>query len=162
MIEPAHIQGQLVTRDANLAIVVARFNDLITRHLLWGAEQTWQRLGGETGALTDSWVPGSFELPVTAKALAASGRYHAVICLGCVIRGETDHYDHVVNQAAKGIREVGTQTGVPCIFGVITCDTVEQAINRAGVKQGNQGEKALMAGLEMAQLIRQLGGKREG
>jgi len=162
MIEPAHIQGQLVTRDANLAIVVARFNDLITRHLLWGAEQTWQRLGGEPGALTVSWVPGSFELPVTAKALAASGRYHAVICLGCVIRGETDHYDHVVNQAAKGIREVGTQTGVPCIFGVITCDTVEQAINRAGVKQGNQGEKALMAGLEMAQLIRQLGGKREG
>jgi 6,7-dimethyl-8-ribityllumazine synthase len=147
------MQGELVAGDWRVAIAVARFNDLITRHLLWGAEQTWARLGGEADALSVSWVPGSLELPVTAKHLAESGHYAAVVCLGCVIRGETDHYDHVVAQAAKGIREVSTSTGVPCIFGVLTCDTVEQAINRAGVKQGNQGEKALMAGVEMANLL---------
>jgi len=148
-----HLQGELAAKDARLAVVVARFNDLITRHMLWGAEQAWARLGGEAERLTVSWVPGSLELPVTAKHLAQSGQYAAVICLGCVIRGETDHYDHVVEQTARGIREVATDTGVPCIFGVVTCDTVEQALNRAGIKQGNQGEKALLAGIEMANLL---------
>lgn len=150
------LQGELVTQDANVAIVVARFNDLITRHMLWGAQQAWQRLGGDPEALTVAWVPGSMELAVTAKKLAETGQYDAVVCLGCVIQGETDHYDHVVEQSAKGIREVGTQTGVPCIFGVITCQTVEQALNRAGVKQGNQGEKALLAGVEMANLLKKV------
>jgi len=153
---PNVIQGELAADDARLAVVVARFNDLITRHMLWGAEQAWQRLGGEADRLTVSWVPGSIELPVTAKLLAETGHYATVVCLGCVIRGETDHYDHVVEQSARGIREVSTQTGVPCIFGVLTCDTVEQALNRAGVKQGNQGEKALLAGVEMANLLRRI------
>lgn len=152
----ANIQGQLVTGDAKIAIVVARFNEFITKHLLDGAVDTWTQLGGQDEALTVVHVPGSFELPVTAKKLAESGTYGAVICLGCVIRGETDHYDHVVEQTVKGIREVGTQTGVPCIFGVLTCDTLEQAIHRAGAKMGNAGRTSMMAAIEMAHLLRKL------
>lgn len=150
------VEGELVVGDAKIAIVVARFNEFITQHLLDGAVNTWTRLGGEDRALTVVHVPGSFELPVTARKLAASGKYHAVICLGCVIRGETDHYDHVVEQTVKGIREVGTQTGVPCIFGVLTCDTLEQAIHRAGAKMGNAGRSAMMSAVEMSHLIRKL------
>ncbi len=101
-------------------------------------------------------MPGAFELPVTAKKLAESGKYEAVICLGCVIKGETDHYDHVVEQTVKGIREVGTGTGLPIIFGVLTCDTVEQAINRAGAKMGNAGRSSMMAAVEMAHLLRKV------
>ncbi len=151
------IQGQLVADEGvRIAVVVARFNEFITKHLLEGAVDTWTRLGGREDALTVVWVPGSFELPVTARKLAESGQYKAVICLGCVIRGETDHYDHVVEQTAKGIKDVGVQTGVPCIFGVLTCDTLEQAINRAGAKMGNAGRSAMLAGIEMADLMRQL------
>ncbi len=146
----------MVQPGTAVAVVVARFNDFITSHMLRSAEQTWQQLGGAADMLTIIWVPGSFELPVTAKKLAESGKYEAVVCLGCVIRGETDHYDHVVEQTAKGIREVGTQTGVPCIFGVLTCDTLEQAINRAGGKAGNQGGKALMAAVEMGNLFKKV------
>ena len=154
MAEP--IEGELIASDATVAVVVARFNEFITKQLLDSAVNTWRRLGGDPDALTVAWVPGSFELPVTAKKLAESGNYQAVICLGCVIRGETDHYDHVVEQTAKGIREVGTQTGVPCLFGVITCETLEQAIDRAGAKAGNQGGKAVMAAVEMANLMKKL------
>ena len=103
--------------------------------------------------MTTVWVPGSFELPVTAKKLAESGKYRAVICLGCVIRGETDHYDHVVEQTAKGVKDVNVKTGVPCIFGVLTCDNLEQAIHRAGAKLGNAGRSAMMTGVEMANLV---------
>lgn len=151
-----HLEGELLPGDARVAVVVARFNEFITQHLLASAVNTWQRLGGGEGNLTVAWVPGSFELPVTAKKLAESGKYQAVICLGCVIRGETDHYDHVVEQTAKGIREVGTQTGVPCIFGVITCEDLEQAIHRAGAKLGNQGGKSMMAAIEMANLLKKI------
>ncbi len=154
---PDTLQGDLVADDnVKIAVVVARFNEFITKHLLDGAVDTWGRLGGSAEALTTVWVPGSFELPVTAKKLAESGDYRAVICLGCVIRGETDHYDHVVEQTAKGIKDVGVQTGVPCIFGVLTCDTLEQALNRAGVKMGNAGRSAMMAGIEMADLMNKL------
>lgn len=153
---PQVIEGSLLAHDAQVAIVVSRFNEFITDHLLRSAVNTWQRLGGSDDRLTVVHVPGSFELPVTARQLALSGKYQAVICLGCVIRGETDHYDHVVEQTAKGIREVGTQTGVPCIFGVITCENLEQAIHRAGAKLGNQGGKAMMAAIEMANLFRTL------
>ncbi|MEZ6193470.1 MAG: 6,7-dimethyl-8-ribityllumazine synthase [Phycisphaerales bacterium] len=154
---PNHIQGDLIADNSvKIAIVVARFNEFITKHLLDGAVDTWARLCGGAEALTTVWVPGSFELPVTAKKLAESGQYRAVICLGCVIRGETDHYDHVVEQTAKGIKDVGVMTGVPCIFGVLTCDTVEQAVNRAGLKMGNAGRSAMMAGIEMADLIKKL------
>lgn len=154
--KPEELEGELVAGDARIAIVVARFNEFITRHLLDGAVNTWARLGGDPRKLTVAHVPGSFELPVTAKKLAESGKYEAVVCLGCVIRGETDHYDHVVEQAAKGIKDVGVQTGVPCIFGVLTCDTLEQAIHRAGAKMGNAGRSAMMAAVEMAHLLRKV------
>ncbi|HEX7011026.1 MAG TPA: 6,7-dimethyl-8-ribityllumazine synthase [Phycisphaeraceae bacterium] len=154
--EPARLEGQWLARDARVALVVSRFNAFITGHMLTAAVETWKRLGGDPEALTVVHVPGSFELPVTARRLALTGRYEAIVCLGCVIRGETDHYDHVVEQTAKGIREVGTQTGVPCIFGVISCDTLEQAIHRAGAKLGNQGGQAMLAAVEMANLMRKI------
>ncbi|MFA9477884.1 6,7-dimethyl-8-ribityllumazine synthase [Phycisphaerales bacterium AB-hyl4] len=154
--QPNNLEGELLVGDAKIAIVTARFNEFITKALLDSAVNHWTRLGGSADRLTTAWVPGSFELPVAAKKLAESGEYQAVICLGCVIRGETDHYDHVVEQTAKGIREVGTQTGVPCIFGVITCETLEQAIHRAGAKLGNQGGKAMMAAIEMANLLKKI------
>jgi len=158
-----HIKGVLDARSTRVAIVVSRFNSYLTDHMLHGALDAYDRMAGPPEGdprrerqLTVVHVPGSFELPVTALTLAKSGDYDAVICLGCVIRGETDHYDHVVEQTAKGIREVGTSTGVPCIFGVITADTVEQALNRAGVKQGNMGANAMMAAVEMAHVTEQL------
>ncbi len=153
---PRVVEGELRLPDAKLAIVVARFNEFITRHLLDAAVATWRQLGGDPESLTIAHVPGSFELAVTAKKLAESGQYRAIVCLGCVIRGETDHYDHVVEQAARGVREVGTRTGVPCIFGVLTCDTLEQAIQRAGAKMGNQGRAAMLTAVEMANLMTKL------
>lgn len=148
--------GNWNAADKRVAIVVAQFNEFITGHLLSAARKTWQRLGGKEENLTVAWVPGSLELPVTAKKLALGDQYQSVICLGCVIRGETDHYDHVVTQTAKGVRQVSVETGVPCIFGVITCDTLEQAIHRAGAKMGNQGEKAVLAALQMASVFEQI------
>lgn len=156
---PQEIHGNLLATEAQVAVVVSRFNDYLTEHMLASALDTWRRLGGRDDRITVAHVPGSFELPVTALHLARTGRYRAVVCLGCVIRGETDHYDHVVEQTARGIREVGTTTGVPCIFGVITCQTLEQAINRAGAKLGNQGQKAMLAALEMADLIQRIQGQ---
>ena len=148
--------GDLVAYDVRLALVVSRFNDYLTGHMQEAAVDTWKRLGGDDERLVVVHVPGSLELAVTARHLALTGQYDAIACLGCVIRGETDHYDHVVEQAARGIREVGTQTGVPCIFGVITADTLEQAIHRAGAKLGNQGVKAMMAAIEMANVVRKI------
>lgn len=151
-----HLEGELLAGGAKIAIVVSRFNDYLTEHMLKAAVNTFTRLGGDPEHLTVVHVPGSLELAVTAKKLAESGRFDAVVCLGCVIRGETDHYDHVVEQTAKGIGEVGTQTGVPTIFGVITADTLEQAINRAGAKQGNQGGKAMLAAIEMVNVMKKI------
>jgi len=150
------LQGELLADDAKVAVVVSRFNDYLTSHMQASAINTFQRLGGDENNLTIAHVPGSLELAVTALKFAESGHYHAVVCPGCVIRGETDHYDHVVEQTAKGIREVATKTGIPCIFGVITADTLEQAINRAGAKQGNQGAKAMMAAVEMVKLVKKV------
>lgn len=153
---PQDHTGQLTPGDHKIAIAVGRFNEFITEHLLEGCLATWEQLGGPPENLTVARVPGSFELPVTALKLAESGDYAAVICLGCVIRGDTDHYDHVVEQTAKGIKDVGVNTGVPCIFGVLTCDTLEQAIHRAGAKMGNAGRSAMMTAVEMANLMEQL------
>ncbi|MEE9211362.1 MAG: 6,7-dimethyl-8-ribityllumazine synthase [Phycisphaeraceae bacterium] len=150
------LEGELLAGDAKIAVVVSRFNDYLTRHMLDAAVNTWTRLGGDEDHLTVAHVPGSLELPVTARKLAETGKYDAIVCLGCVIRGETDHYDQVVEQTARGIREVGTHTGVPCIFGVITADSLEQAINRAGAKMGNQGHKAMMTAIEMANLLKKI------
>lgn len=151
------LHGDLSAQGLKLAVVVARFNDFITSHMLHAAVEAHRQLGGREDSLTVVHVPGSFELPVTARKLALDGGYDAVICLGCVIRGDTDHYEHVCEQTAKGIREVGTQTGVPCIFGVITVDTLDQALDRAGVKQGNQGRSAMLAAVEMASLMKKIG-----
>ncbi|MEM6458603.1 MAG: 6,7-dimethyl-8-ribityllumazine synthase [Planctomycetota bacterium] len=156
---PTPLTGRLTPGDHRIAVAVGRFNEFVTKHLLDGCVETWHQLGGPPEHLTVVNVPGSFELPVTAMKLAESGGYAAVICLGCVIRGETDHYDHVVEQTAKGIKDVGVKTGVPCVFGVLTCDTLEQAIHRAGAKMGNAGRSAMMTAVEMADLLEQIEGK---
>ena len=136
-----------------VGVVVARFNDFVTRPLLTGALETLARHGVADAAITVAWVPGAFELPVIAKAMAQSGRYDAIICLGAVLRGETDHYEMVAGQAASGIAAVGLDTGVPAIFGVLTADNMDQAINRAGGKSGNIGSNAAAAAVETARLL---------
>jgi len=153
---PTEFEGDLLARDAKIAIVASRFNDFITSRLLDGAIDTYKRHGGETDRLTIARVPGSMELPLAALRLAKSGKADAVVCLGCVIRGATSHFDHVAGEAAKGIAQVGIQTGVPTIFGVITADTLEQAIERAGSKQGNQGATAMLTAIEMVNLLKQI------
>lgn len=152
---PHELEGDLQPREARIALVVSRFNEFITDRLLESALDTHRRLGGDAARLTVARVPGSFELPVAALHLARSGAFDSVICLGCVIRGATGHYDHVAGQCAAGVARVGLDTGVPTIFGVITAETLEQAIERAGSKQGNQGEKAMLAAIEMVNLFRQ-------
>lgn len=139
-----------------VGVVVARFNDFVTRPLLTGALETLARHGVADAAITVAWVPGAFELPVIAKAMAQSGRYDAVICLGAVLRGETDHYEMVAGQAASGIAAVGLDTGVPAIFGVLTADNMDQAINRAGGKSGNIGSNAAAAAVETARLLQSI------
>lgn len=150
------LEGDLLAGDSKFAIVVSRFNDFITGKLLEGAVDALVRHGGKEANLTVAYVPGSVELPVAAMKLAESGKYAAVICLGCVIRGATDHYEHVAQLTVRGIGEVGVKTGVPTIFGVITADNLEQAIERAGSKQGNQGAKAMLTAIEMANLFRKM------
>jgi len=150
------IEGELTAGGVKLAIVVSRFNDFVTGKLLDGALDAVRRHGGEPDDVAVAWVPGSLELAVAARKLAVGGKYDAVVCLGCVIRGSTMHYDCVVNGATSAIARVGTETGVPVIFGVLTCDTIEQAIERAGTKMGNAGASAAMAGIEMANLMGKL------
>ena len=150
------IQGGTNGDGLRIAIVVASFNDFITARLLAGAKAALARSGVRDDDVSVVTVPGSFELPFVAKKLAESGRHDAVICLGAVIRGETDHYEHVAGEAAKGIANAALASGVPVIFGVLTTDTLEQAINRAGGKQGNNGYGAGLAAIEMANLARAL------
>jgi 6,7-dimethyl-8-ribityllumazine synthase len=138
------------------AIVAARFNALVTESLLAGCKDAFARHGVSADLLDVVWVPGSFEIPLVARKLAASSRYSAVICLGCVIRGETAHFDHVAGQAAAGVMQAGMATGVPVIFGILTTDSVEQALNRAGLKGGNKGADAAMAAIEMVNLLSRL------
>ncbi|MCC5828893.1 MAG: 6,7-dimethyl-8-ribityllumazine synthase [Phycisphaeraceae bacterium] len=156
MTQPRTYEGNWNVEGIRPAIVVARFNSLLTEHMLDAAVAAYRRIGGDPAELTVVHVPGSFEFTATALKLAESAQFDVIICLGVVIRGETDHYDHVCEQTARGVREVSQSTGVPCIFGVVTADTVEQAVNRCGVKLGNQGEKALLAGIEMARLFKKL------
>ena len=150
------LQGGMNGEGLRVAIVVATFNDFITSRLLDGARAALSRHGVRDDDVSVAYVPGSFELPLTAKKLAESGQYDSVICLGAVIRGETDHYEHVAGEAAKGIANAGFNSGIPVIFGVLTTDTLEQAINRAGGKQGNNGYGAGLAAIEMANLLRAL------
>jgi 6,7-dimethyl-8-ribityllumazine synthase len=136
-----------------VAVVVARFNETVTRQLLAGALDTLGRYGVRDDDIGVAWVPGSFELPVVAKAFAKTGRYDSVICLGAVIRGETSHYDMVAGQASRGTGAVSQETGVPTIFGVLTTENMDQAINRAGGKSGNLGSNAAVAAIETARLV---------
>ena len=150
------LQGGMNGEGLRIGIVVATFNEFITSKLLDGARAALARHGVRDDDVSVASVPGSFELPLVAKKLAESGQHDAVICLGAVIRGETDHYEHVAGEAAKGIANAGLNSGVPVIFGVLTTDTLEQAINRAGGKQGNNGYGAGLAAIEMSNLMRVL------
>jgi 6,7-dimethyl-8-ribityllumazine synthase len=150
-------EGRLVAPpERRFAVVVARFNELVTRQLLDGALHAFRRHGVDEARVDVVWVPGSFEIPVVAKRLAASRRYGAVICLGAVIRGATSHFDYVAGQAAAGVARAALDTGVPVIFGILTTDTLEQAIDRAGAKAGNKGYDAAVDAIEMADLLAQL------
>ncbi len=153
------IEGSLNGTKLRVAIVTARFNDFITSKLLEGAVSCLERHEVKRENIDEVWVPGAFELPLAALALAESGKYDSVICLGCVIRGSTTHYDYVCNETAKGIAQAGMKTGVPVIFGVVTTETIEQAIERAGTKAGNKGWDAGMAAIEMANLMPKLQAK---
>lgn len=154
------IKGEMRGSGLRIAVVVARFNEFITSRLLEGARSTLLAHGVREEDITVAWVPGSFEIPVTAKTLASSARYDAVICLGCVIRGETPHFDYVAGQAASGIVRASMDTGVPVIFGVLTTDNMDQAINRAGGKMGNKGSEAAQAAIEMGNLLKELKSSR--
>ncbi len=148
--------GHLVGEGLRFAVVVSRFNAFISEHLLKGAMDALTRHGVSDEDVDVAWVPGAFEIPLVARRLAESGRYDAIICLGAVIRGATPHFDYVAGESAKGIAAASLHTGVPVIYGVLTTDTIEQAIERAGTKAGNKGADAAMAAIEMANLLRAL------
>ena len=149
-------EGQLRGDGLRVAIVCGRFNDLITDRLLAGAQDGLRRHGVDEASISVAWVPGSFEIPLAAKRLAASGEFDAVIALGAVIRGDTPHFDLVAGECASGVQRAQMETGVPIAFGVLTTDTIEQAIERAGTKAGNKGYDAAETAIEMADLLRQL------
>jgi len=148
--------GDMNAQDHRLAIVASRWNDFMVERLVEGARSTLLRHGAAEDDVDLAWVPGAFELPVAARRLAVTGRYDAVICLGAVIRGATPHFDYVAGESARGIGRVGHDTGVPVLFGVITTDTLEQAIERSGSKAGNKGVEAATAAIEMVNLFRQI------
>lgn len=148
--------GKLDATGLRLGIVVARFNDVVAQRLLEGAVDTFVRHGGDPEAVTVAWVPGSFEIPIAAAELAASGTVDAVVCLGVVIRGETAHFDFVAGEAARGTAAVFPATGVPASFGVLTVESLEQALDRAGGKHGNKGADAALAAVETVRLLRSM------
>lgn len=150
--QPKIHQGLLTAQGFRFAIVAARWNDLLTSKLIEGAADALERLGADADSIEIFKVPGSFELPLTAQKVAQTGKFDAVICVGAVIRGETTHYDYVAGEAAKGIAAAALQTGIPIIFGVVTTETLEQALNRCGVKMGNKGFEAAMTAVEIVNL----------
>ena len=150
-------EGMLLGKGLKFGLVISRFNDFVTRKLLEGAQDALIRHGVNEADIEVAWVPGSFEIPLVAKKLAQSKRYDAVICLSAVIRGGTPHFDYIAAEVSKGIAKVGLETGLPVIYGVITADTLEQAIERAGTKMGNKGFEAAEHAIEMANLIKNLG-----
>ncbi|MBO6291794.1 MAG: 6,7-dimethyl-8-ribityllumazine synthase [Selenomonas sp.] len=151
------LEGYITGKGLKFGIVVARFNEFITSKLLGGALDTLHRHETADEDVDVAWVPGAFEIPVIAKKMAESGKYDAVICLGAVIRGSTTHYDYVCNEVSKGVAQVGMNTGIPTIFGVVTTENIEQAIERAGTKAGNKGSDSAMAVMEMANLLKKIG-----
>lgn len=150
------IEGNLMANGMKFGIVAARFNEFIVSKLIGGAEDALLRHGAKEEDLTLAWVPGAFEIPTAAKQMAFSGKYDAVICLGAVIRGATSHYDYVCNEVSKGIAHVSLETGVPVLFGVVTTENIEQAVERAGTKAGNKGYDAAVSAIEMVDLLRKL------
>ncbi|HCY7087911.1 TPA: 6,7-dimethyl-8-ribityllumazine synthase [Staphylococcus aureus] len=151
-----NFEGKLIGKDLKVAIVVSRFNDFITGRLLEGAKDTLIRHDVNEDNIDVAFVPGAFEIPLVAKKLASSGNYDAVITLGCVIRGATSHYDYVCNEVAKGVSKVNDQTNVPVIFGILTTESIEQAVERAGTKAGNKGAAAAVSAIEMANLLKSI------
>jgi 6,7-dimethyl-8-ribityllumazine synthase len=153
------LEGNLVVApEHKFALVISRFNEFFTSKLVGGAIDALKRHGARDDQIWEVWVPGAFEIPVVASKLAKSGRYSAVVCLGCVIRGHTPHFEYVASQAARGIAQASLQTGVPVIFGVVTADNLEQAIERAGSKAGNRGADAAMIAIEMVNLLQAVDG----
>ncbi len=148
-------EGQLIGKGLKIGIVVSRFNDFITGRLVEGALDALKRHQVEADDIDIAYVPGAFELPIVAKKMAQTQKYDAVITLGCVIRGATSHYDYVCNESAKGIAKAGDDTGIPVIFGVLTTENIEQAIERAGTKAGNKGAEVAVGAIEMANLLKQ-------
>ncbi len=151
------IEGNITAEGLRFAIVASRFNEFITAKLLDGALDMLRRHGAAEDVVDVVWVPGAFEIPLAAKKLAACGKYDAVICVGAVIRGATSHYDYVCNEVSKGVAQAGLSTGVPVIFGVVTTENIEQAVERAGTKAGNKGADGAMAAMEMANLLKKIG-----
>ncbi len=150
-------EGSLLAEGHKFVVVVSRFNEFISSRLLAGAQDALLRHGAKEADIDIAWVPGSFEIPLIAQKMAGLKKYSAVICLGAIIRGGTPHFDYVAAEASKGVAKVSLDTGVPVIFGIITADTLEQAIERAGVKEGNMGAKAAMSAIEMANLLKSIG-----
>ncbi|WP_145431026.1 6,7-dimethyl-8-ribityllumazine synthase [Staphylococcus haemolyticus] len=150
-----NFEGKLVGTDLKVAMVVSRFNDFITNRLLNGAKDTLVRHGVEDSNIDVAYVPGAFEIPLVSKKLAQKGKYDAVITLGCVIRGATSHYDYVCNEVAKGVSKANDVSDIPVIFGVLTTESIEQAVERAGTKAGNKGAEAAVSAIEMANLLKQ-------
>jgi 6,7-dimethyl-8-ribityllumazine synthase len=153
---PKTMQGMLDAKGKTFGITVSRFNEFITQKLLEGALDCLNRHSADDDKITIAWVPGSFEIPYAAQRMAQSKKFDAVICLGAVIRGQTPHFDYIANEVAKGVARISLDTGVPTIFGVITADTLEQAIERAGTKAGNKGWDAALSAIEMTRLLDQL------
>jgi 6,7-dimethyl-8-ribityllumazine synthase len=153
-LQPVTHQGRLSAGGFRFALVSSRWNDFLTGRLVEGALDALERLGADEGAVEHFRVPGSFEIPLAALKAAQSGRFDAVVCLGTVIRGQTPHFEYVAGEVTKGVAHVGLQTGVPVLYGIVTADTLEQAIDRAGVKAGNKGFEAAMSAVEMVNLLK--------
>lgn len=151
------VEGKLVAKEGmKVGIVASRFNEIIVNKLLGGAVDGLVRHGVDDNNITAAWVPGAFEIPITAQKMAQSGKYDAIICVGAVIRGDTTHYDYVCNEVSKGVAQVGLATGVPVLFGIITTENIEQAIARAGSKAGNKGYDCALSAIEMVNLLGQM------
>ena len=150
------LEGKLVANNIKIGIVVSRFNEFITSKLLGGCADGLRRHGVEENDITVAWVPGAFEIPLIAQKMAESGKYDAIICLGAVIRGSTSHYDYVCNEVSKGVAQVGMNSKIPVLFGVVTTENIEQAIERSGTKAGNKGYDCAISAIEMVNLIREI------
>ncbi|MBA3806220.1 MAG: 6,7-dimethyl-8-ribityllumazine synthase [Acidobacteria bacterium] len=160
LLQPVTHQGNLNAKGFRFALVASRWNDFLTSRLVEGALDALERLGADEKAVALFKVPGSFEIPLLARTLAATGKYDAVVCLGTIIRGETPHFEYIAGEVTKGIAQAGMETGIPVVYGIVTADTLEQAIDRAGVKAGNKGFEAAMSAVELVNLYKSVAGDK--